>query len=137
MVVVLRRQQVLVAKQVRHIERGQRLTPTQCDVAAHVRQSRCELFDETGEGQVEEHVACFGVADDETHLIGEETGVDGVQHGPAAGDAKIDFKVAVVVPRESGDPLTLCNAQPPQRIGGPFGARGNRAPIATLDRSLD
>ena len=98
---------------------------------------RRQLFDQAGECQVEEHVARFGIADDEAHLIGKQPGIDRVQHGAAAGDAEIDLQMPVVVPRQRGDPLTLRNAQPAQCVGNPPGTRCDRAPGAAMDRTLD
>ena len=43
-------------------------------VAAHVRQLGSELLHQWGECHVEEDVACFGVIDDETYLLGERRG---------------------------------------------------------------
>ena len=87
---------------------------------------------------VDDDAAVLGVVDDVGQLLGREPDVERVQHRSHGGDGEIRLEVALVVPAEGADAVTLLDAQPGQGGGqllGPGGhlGEGGRAVPALLD----
>ena len=72
---------------------------------------------------VEKHVLIFGVIDDVGHLLREQSRVDGVAYIAAAGGGVVGFEMAVVVPGQGGDTVTLREPPAGKAVGQLAGAK--------------
>ncbi len=127
------RQQILVAQQIGDLGVRHVVAVAKRDPAFDQRQVGRERTDERGEDGIEAHIGVFGVVHDVTQLLGKQARIDRVQHEPRAGDAIVDFEMAIGVPGERRDAVARVQAKALQRMGEPPGARGDVAVTGAID----
>ena len=71
--------------------------------------------DQRQEGLVDEQDLVLGVIEDVHQLLREQPGIDGMADQAGAGDTKIDFQVAIVIPGQGGGPVAMVQSQLQQR----------------------
>ena len=109
-------QQLLVAQRVEGVVRHMGAVGHD-DIDQRRGQLILESFKDRHEGQVHEQNLVARMFDDIGHLLGAQTGVDRVAHGPDAGNGVIKLKMPVAVPCQRGDPVTRLDPHSFQRVG--------------------
>ena len=115
-IAVLGRDQFLVTKQIGKVDLRHMRPVAHRDPALHALARGSELLHQRSEGEVEQHVAVFGMVDDVDELFRKQARIDGVHHRSHAGDPVEGLEMAVAVPGQRADAIALFHAQPGKRL---------------------
>jgi hypothetical protein len=105
-------------------------------IALHRRQPRRDGLDDRGHVGLEGEEAVFGVVDDVDQLVGEQPGVQRVQHAAGARHAIPDRHVPRGVPGHHADPVSGLRAEPRQSLRDPKRLAPQRRPCGLDLRPL-
>jgi len=73
--------------------------------------------DQGGKTRIDEQIAVVGVVDDEFDLLAEQARIDRVQHEAGARHGKVQFEMAMIVPRQGRHAIAGPEPQPRQGMG--------------------
>ena len=104
---------------------------------AHTLHLRQQLFHGGQQVEVDEEELILGVVHDVDDLLGKEPRIDRVADRTHAGDAVVEFEVAVAVPGQRADAVAGLDAEREQRLGHLLRALVGVAVGVAVDRPFD
>jgi hypothetical protein len=102
-----------------------------------LRERRCEVLERGDLIRVDEDRAVVGVLDDVGEIFERQPDVERVEHPPGARHREVALEVAVVVPRQGGDPLPGRDAERVERVHQLLGAPGELGVGVAMNAARD
>jgi hypothetical protein len=81
------------------------------------REPSRQCFNDGEKAQVEKYDAVVSMFDDIGELVDVQARVDGMQYGAGPRNRKIQFQVAIAIPRERTHPVARRDAKARKRVG--------------------